>query len=416
MAREFSEFSTEYSEKKSAFSDIRDNLDEIMRIRAQVEEYEQQLGALNTQKSNLAIFSAFLTEGEKNAQTTALDDQITTVKNNILALKSNTLYKTKEEIQTASQTLDTYIDEVNTNFDFKKSLRKEIKKQAQEHLRNLDQSKSAPIMVINLFTNIEAAAEHDSKLKSYLTIDKDKANLATLEDLVQRYSRVKSGNRGTEAPEAKKEREIKLKVFKEEVENAKRRIESKGNSLKKYIKTHKTELCIPEDMLIDFNDTSSPLHSISIYTNYRTNASFNDIKTMATDSIKSTNVKMENLQKYIEYANEDLTQIRRDREAELEEKKTYKGHGLISKAKRFIKSFGKGISNWLKDKPKPFKSAFKRSAQTKTLTQAKVVDTTNNFIDAYKTEIGQDAYAKVIEEYNKRIQNEQEQSHSRGER
>lgn len=68
------------------------------------------------------------------------------------------------------------------------------------------------------------------------------------------------------------------------------------------------------------------------------------------------------------------------------------------------------------NKPKPFKGVFKRPDDTRTLTQAKVIDTTNNFADAYRTEIGQDAYAKVIKEYNERIQNEQQQSHPQGER
>lgn len=43
MAREFSEFSTEYSTKKSDFSDIRNNLDQIMHIRTKVESYEQKV-------------------------------------------------------------------------------------------------------------------------------------------------------------------------------------------------------------------------------------------------------------------------------------------------------------------------------------------------------------------------------------
>ena len=76
MAREFSEFSTEYSTKKSDFSDIRNNLDAIMHIRTEVERCEQELGALRTQKSNLVLFSAFLTEDERNAQTASIDTQI----------------------------------------------------------------------------------------------------------------------------------------------------------------------------------------------------------------------------------------------------------------------------------------------------------------------------------------------------
>ena len=416
MAREFSEFSTEYSTKKSDFSDIRNNLDAIMHIRTEVERCEQELGALRTQKSNLVLFSAFLTEDERNAQTASIDTQITAIENQLRTLKTNTLYKTKEEIQTASQTLDKYIDDLNTNFDFKKSLRDEIKTQSQNRLLGLEQEKTAPTMELALYSKIEALAENDSKLKSYLSIDDDKAVLALLESYVNKYSHVKPGTRGRESDQAKKEREAKLKVFKDEVATIQRRITSKGNSFKKYITDHKTELGLPADMTIDFNDDTSILHNIALYTDPKSNASFSDIKTKASDSIKSKDAQIEALQSYIRYADEDLTQIRRDREAELEEKKTYKGQGLLSKAKRFFKGLGKGLSNWVHDKPKPFKGVFKRPDDTRTLTQAKVIDTTNNFADAYRTEIGQDAYAKVIKEYNERIQNEQQQSHPQGER
>lgn len=417
MAREFSEFSTEYSTKKSDFSDIRNNLDAIMHIRTEVERCEQELGALRTQKSNLVLFSAFLTEDERNAQTASIDTQITAIENQLRTLKTNTLYKTKEEIQTASQTLDKYIDDLNTNFDFKKSLRDEIKTQSQNRLLGLEQEKTAPTMELALYSKIEALAENDSKLKSYLSIDDDKAVLALLESYVNKYSHVKPGTRGRESDQAKKEREAKLKVFKDEVATIQRRITSKGNSFKKYITDHKTELGLPADMTIDFNDDTSILHNIALYTDPKSNASFSDIKTKASDSIKSKDAQIEALQSYIRYADEDLAQIRRDREAELEEKKTYKGQGLLSKAKRFFKGLGKGLSNcWVHDKPKPFKGVFKRPDDTRTLTQAKVIDTTNNFADAYRTEIGQDAYAKVIKEYNERIQNEQQQSHPQGER
>lgn len=416
MAREFSEFSTEYSTKKSDFSDIRNNLDQIMHIRTEVESFEQELGALRTQKSNLVLFSAFLTEDERNAQATSIDTQISKIENELRTLKNNTLYKTREEIQTASQTLDKYIDDLNTNFDFKKALREQIKTQSQDSLLKLEQDKVAPTMELDLYSKIEAAAENDSKLKSYLSIDDDKAVLALLERYVNKYSHVKPGTRGRESDQAKKEREAKLNVFKDEVATIQRRITSKGNSFKKYIADHKTELGLPADMAIDFNDDTSILHNISVYTDPKSNASFSDIKAKASDSIKSKDAQIKDLQSYVRYADEDLVQIRRDREAELEEKKTYKGHGLMSKAKRFFKGLGKGLSNWVHDKPKPFKDVFKRPDENTTLTQAKVIDTANNFLDAYQTEIGQDAYAKIIKEYNERIQNEQQQSHSRGER
>lgn len=103
MAREFSEFSNEYSIKKANFTDIADHLDEIMQIREDIEFAEQQLNALKAKKSNLSLFSAFMTEDEKNSEQADIDVQIAAIKENIRTLKSNTLYKTKEEIEATQQ-------------------------------------------------------------------------------------------------------------------------------------------------------------------------------------------------------------------------------------------------------------------------------------------------------------------------
>ena len=416
MAREFSEFSTEYSTKKSDFLDIRNNLKAILNIRTEVEKCERKLESLNKQKSELFTMTTYFTEAQINEETKVIETKITSTRNRLNELKNNTLYKTKEEIQTASQTLDKYIDELNTNFDFKKALREQIKTQSNVRISELEQEKTAPTMELDLYSKIEALAESNPKLKSYLSIDDDKAFLANLESCVNKYSHVKPGTRGRESEQAKKERDVKLKVFKDEVATIQRRITSKGNALKKYITNHKTELGLPANMTIDFNDDTSILHNIAVYTDPKSNASFSDIKTKASDSIKLKDAQIEALQSYIRYANADLTQIKKDREAELEAQKTYTGQGLISKAKRFFKGLFEGLYNWVHDKPKPFKGVFKRPDENTTLTQAKVIDTTNNFLDAYKTEIGQDAYAKVIKDYNERIQNEQQQSHSQGER
>ena len=59
MAREFSEISNEYSEKKVAFQDIKTHLDEIMNLRETIENYEQQINSLQAKKANLSIFNAF---------------------------------------------------------------------------------------------------------------------------------------------------------------------------------------------------------------------------------------------------------------------------------------------------------------------------------------------------------------------
>lgn len=278
MAREFSEFSNEYSIKKANFTDIADHLDEIMQIREDIEFAEQQLNALKAKKSNLSLFSAFMTEDEKNSEQADIDVQIAAIKENIRTLKSNTLYKTKEEIEATSTTLDSYINDLNTNFEFKAALREEIKRQSKESMLSLEQAKTSPSMALALFNKLETLSEQDPLLKSYLTIDKDKINLSLMEDLISQYSNITPGNRGSEAPAAKKERETKLKVFKDEAESFRRKIQSKGSSLQQYILKHKSELGIPDDMTIDFNDRTSPFYAIATYTNPNSNTSFKDIE------------------------------------------------------------------------------------------------------------------------------------------
>lgn len=415
MAREFSEFSNEYSIKKANFTDIADHLDEIMKIREDIEFAEQQLNALKAKKSNLSLFSAFMTEDEKNSEQADIDVQIAAIKENIRTLKSNTLYKTKEEIEATSTTLDSYINDLNTNFEFKAALREEIKRQSKESMLSLEQAKTSPSMALALFNKLETLSEQDPLLKSYLTIDKDKINLSLMEDLISQYSNITPGNRGSEAPAAKKERETKLKVFKDEAESFRRKIQSKGSSLQQYILKHKSELGIPDDMTIDFNDRTSPFYAIATYTNPNSNTSFKDIEKIAISSIQSIDGKIKTLQDYVRHADKDLHQIELDKEEELEDLKLYKKFGFVSKIKRTFAGIGKGLSNWLKDKPHPFKGVFKRPDSSVTPTAAKVVDTDKSFVDAYKTEIGQDAYKKVIEEYNKRIEEERTNPHGNNE-
>ena len=51
-----------------------------------------------------------------------------------------------------------------------------------------------------------------------------------------------------------------------------------------------------EFMTIDFNDDTSILHNIALYTDPKSNASFSDIKTKASDSIKSKDAQIKALQ------------------------------------------------------------------------------------------------------------------------
>ena len=126
MAKEFSEFSNEYSQKKVAFQDIKEHLDEIMSLRESIENYEQQINSLQAKKANLSIFNAFFMEEDISSKSSDIDAQINQIKDEINALKNNSLYRTKEQIEEASSSLDNYLENLNTNNEFKKVVREHL--------------------------------------------------------------------------------------------------------------------------------------------------------------------------------------------------------------------------------------------------------------------------------------------------
>ena len=155
MAREFSEISSEYSKKKAAFQDIKLHLDEVMSLRESIENYEQQINSLQAKKANLSIFNAFFMEEDISAKQADIDAQINQIKDEILTLKNNSLYKSKEQIEEASSSLDSYIDDLNSNNEFKKVVREHLVKDSEMVISSLEESKKQPTLTLNILNNIE---------------------------------------------------------------------------------------------------------------------------------------------------------------------------------------------------------------------------------------------------------------------
>ncbi len=248
MAREFSEISNEYSEKKVAFQDIKTHLDEIMNLRETIENYEQQINSLQAKKANLSIFNAFFMEEDISSKQADIDTQINQIKDEINALKNNSLYRTKEQIEEASSSLDSYLEDLNTNNEFKKVVREHLIADAEKTLPTLQEDKNKPALTLNILNKIEESAKDDISLKGLLTIDKDKAKVALLEELLAETNNIKPGSKGSKADEAKAERDIALQVYQKQINNMKRKIESKGNILKTHITNNKEKLGIPDDL------------------------------------------------------------------------------------------------------------------------------------------------------------------------
>lgn len=167
MAREFSEISNEYSEKKVAFQDIKTHLDEIMNLRETIENYEQQINSLQAKKANLSIFNAFFMEEDISSKQADIDTQINQIKDEINALKNNSLYRTKEQIEEASSSLDSYLEDLNTNNEFKKVVREHLIADAEKTLPTLQEDKNKPALTLNILNKIEESAKDDISLKGH---------------------------------------------------------------------------------------------------------------------------------------------------------------------------------------------------------------------------------------------------------
>lgn len=406
MAREFSEISNEYSEKKVAFQDIKTHLDEIMNLRETIENYEQQINSLQAKKANLSIFNAFFMEEDISSKQADIDTQINQIKDEINALKNNSLYRTKEQIEEASSSLDSYLEDLNTNNEFKKVVREHLIADAEKTLPTLQEDKNKPALTLNILNKIEESAKDDISLKGLLTIDKDKAKVALLEELLAETNNIKPGSKGSKADEAKAERDIALQVYQKQINNMKRKIESKGNILKTHITNNKEKLGIPDDLDINFDDKNSPLYYIGQYANSDSSISFDDIKKKANDSLKFYDKKIAICQNMIRYAKKDVEELKSQKAFSGKGLKSFEDFGLVSKVKRFFVGIGKGLSNWINDKPHPFKNVFNRVENPVIDSQTKIVDTDNNFKDFIHTEIGQDAYQRVFNEYNRKIKSQ----------
>ncbi len=406
MAREFSEISNEYSEKKVAFQDIKTHLDEIMNLRETIENYEQQINSLQAKKANLSIFNAFFMEEDISSKQADIDTQINQIKDEINALKNNSLYRTKEQIEEASSSLDSYLEDLNTNNEFKKVVREHLIADAEKTLPTLQEDKNKPALTLNILNKIEESAKDDISLKGLLTIDKDKAKVALLEELLAETNNIKPGSKGSKADEAKAERDIALQVYQKQINNMKRKIESKGNILKTHITNNKEKLGIPDDLDINFDDKNSPLYYIGQYANSDSSISFDDIKKKANDSLKFYDKKIAICQNMIRYAKKDVEELKSQKAFSGKGLKSFEDFGLVSKVKRFFVGIGKGLSNWINDKPHPFKNVFNRVETPVIDSQTKIVDTDNNFKDFIHTEIGQDAYQRVFNEYNRKIKSQ----------
>lgn len=94
-------------------------------------------------------------EEDISAKQADIDAQINQIKDEILTLKNNSLYRSKEQIEEASSSLDSYIDDLNSNNEFKKVVREHLVKDSEMVISSLEESKKQPTLTLNILNNIE---------------------------------------------------------------------------------------------------------------------------------------------------------------------------------------------------------------------------------------------------------------------
>lgn len=403
---EFSQLSKLYSDAKKKYPDLADDIDQLHKTEQQIYEYSAEIQNLEAQKLD-TNFNSLLNPGASNLTNSLIDDQIKNLIDEIKLLKESDLLKRKDKIQNASNELNSYIEEVSTNLDFQRALRESLVERYKNHIDSQEKSIVVPKQTLAIISRLEDLAKNDPELQIILNIDKDKQQLSLYEEAIAKNSRLKSKD-----PKEQAERDAGIKFLKRQADDYKSGINNKGFKLRKYIEDHKRELGIPSHAKIDFNDTKSPLYFISEVTWSGSPLTLSSTKEIFTNALNKTQKNIETTKECLTIANKEIFDLKNKREEELQDLALYPKKGVLATLGRIAKGTVKGIKNFFIGKKHPFKGVYKKPAIPKAPTRSNVVDTRNNFLDAYKTEIGQDVIEQIVKDHKKQVE-DQRQSGSR---
>lgn len=465
MAQEFKDLNDAYVNGKEAHNFIQAHIKEIFAIRQKLLVYSRTLSSLQLQKSQaqdeMQIFQGFSFEGVFDD----IDSQIQDIKDKIEALKKDKLYMSEQQIQDVSKDLDAYLDLANTNPDFQLAIRNEIISQSNDEIKGINSQIGSHKASIALVELINQQAGEDPSFKDILSsIDSTKASLidsSSLNDILKDYKDKHND------PRSKAKAEALISDNENDIVASTKTLETKAKELKKYIAEHREKFGLPVSSdELDFDNENSPLYVVSMYTDAKSNLSLDDIAQNHFRQMQELNDRISELQNFISYANQDIQNISQPQvspdpqtvqnsqttpdpqTAPVKTERDFQALyvSLKDKVKNLFKTLTKGVKNWLQDKPFFDKGTAQpvSQGQAPTGTQAQVtqsqvpptsqtsqpqvqsvvqpqqpqaqsqptpevVDTVNNFKDAYKTEIGQEEYKRVIEDYQKRISQQTQQ-------
>jgi len=130
---EFSQLSKLYSEAKLKYPYLAYDIEQLHETEQKIYEYSVQIQDLEAQKLD-TNFNSLLNSGVSNQNKTVIDDKIKKLRDEISVLQGSTLFQRKNELETASNELDSYLKEVNTNLDFQRALREALVERYESHI------------------------------------------------------------------------------------------------------------------------------------------------------------------------------------------------------------------------------------------------------------------------------------------
>lgn len=130
---EFSQLSKLYSEAKLKYPYLAYYIEQLHETEQKIYEYSVQIQDLEAQKLD-TNFNSLLNSGVSNQNKTVIDDKIKKLRDEISVLQGSTLFQRKNELETASNELDSYLKEVNTNLDFQRALREALVERYESHI------------------------------------------------------------------------------------------------------------------------------------------------------------------------------------------------------------------------------------------------------------------------------------------
>ena len=399
---------TNFSDLSADYSALQITMQQVAQISQELTDYSEKLTHLEAQKINLLTLrqikqtlgqDVFTTDAEQiiDSQIQSLDDQIKQIQAKVKDIKDNDLYKKKDSVQDATTKLDSYIQTASTNYEFRRVVHEQILRNIHARINELTAEQSAPNAYVTFIEKLESMAQNDPDLKDLLqAIDQQKSDIVTSALGISQLEALR--DQSTD-PRQKSSLGTVINSMKSEETRKSNELSQKSDKLKQYISDHREDFGLPAGTdPLNFDDLTSPLHMISIYSDPQKNKSLADLKSDYANITAMSQDKIDELSKlnrFLDYVEQDLDNI-----SEVGRQNLYIPFGtklktmFINLKNRIVSSF-KGEKKPKKIQPPPM--------------GAKVTGSHSDFINSIYTPIGADAIAQVSKKYQERYDREQQQ-------